>query len=318
MHKQSIQGERRASTAVLLAVAGACVVGGIEVARAVPIYAVNTDNNLLSFDSATPQTPTSGVFISGLQPGESVQAIDFRPATGQLYALGSTSRLYTLNTVTGAATPVGGVFSTPLSGTAFGFDFNPVVDRIRVVSDTDQNFRLDPTTGALIGPDTNLAYAAGDPNAGANPNVVGVAYDRNFASSTTTTLYGIDTNGATFDRLVRIGSPDGTPLSPNSGQVFTVGSLGVNVSNLLGFDIRGTGVGEPDGVAYAAMQQLPGGVSQLYTINLTTGLASLVGTITGGEFIRDISVADFAVPEPGSAFIAVAGVALAVTSRRRS
>lgn len=315
MHKLLKQDQRRATTVILMAVAGACVMGGAEVASAIPIYAVNTDNNLFRFDSTQPQTPLSGVFISGLQPGESVQAIDFRPATGQLYALGSTSRLYTLDPNTGAATAVGGVFSTTLNGTSFGFDVNPVVDRIRVVSDTDQNLRLDPTTGAVIGPDTNLAYAAGDPNVTVSPNVVGVAYDRNFAGSVATTLYGIDSN---TDTLVRIGSTDGTPVSPNAGQVFTVGSLGVNVSNLLGFDIFGTGIA-PFGQAFTAMQTLPGGVSRLYTINLATGAATDLGPITGGEFIRDITVADFAVPEPGSALVALAGIGLvATTSRRRS
>src|SRR5437867_1935256 len=137
--------------------------------RAELIYAVTTANVLLSFDSATPGTVTTIGPITGLQIGENVLAIDLRPATGQLYALGSTSRLYTINTTTAVATQVGSAGAFTLSGTFFGFDFNPVVDRIRVVSDSDQNIRLNPNDGTLTATDVSLAYAAGDPNAGANP-----------------------------------------------------------------------------------------------------------------------------------------------------
>ena len=209
-----------ASLAVLLALTGP--VG----AFAEQIFLVSTGNFLGSFDSATPGTVTGVVAISGLQPGESILALDCRPATGQIYGLGSASRLYTINPTTGAATQVGAAGAFTLSGNFFGFDFNPVVDRIRVVSDLDQNLRLIPDTGALVGVgDTSLAYAAGDPNFGLNPNVVGAAYTNNVAGATTTTLFGIDSN---LDILVRQGGinvPPGSP-SPNGGQLFTVGVSG--------------------------------------------------------------------------------------------
>src|SRR5207253_11128454 len=87
-------------------------------------------------------------------------------------------------------------------------DFNPVVDRIRVVSNADQNLRLNPNDGTLTAIDTNLAFAAGDPNQGANPNVVALAYTNNFAGAGSTTLFGIDDG---IDSLVRQGSPTGHP-----------------------------------------------------------------------------------------------------------
>ena len=151
--------------------------------RAELIYAVTTTNVLLSFDSATPGTVTTIAAITGLQAGENILGIDLRPATGQLYGLGSTSRLYTISPVTGTATQVGSAGAFTLTGTAFGFDFNPVVDRIRVVSNADQNLRLNPNDGTLTAIDTNLAFAAGDPNQGANPNVVALAYTNNFAGA---------------------------------------------------------------------------------------------------------------------------------------
>ncbi|MFY9572608.1 MAG: DUF4394 domain-containing protein, partial [Blastocatellia bacterium] len=208
------------------------------------IYAVTTSNQLVSFDSATPGTTSTPVAITGMQAGEIVLGIDFRPATGQLYALGNTARIYTINRVTGAATAVSaGPFATPLNGTEFGFDFNPTVDLIRVVSDLEQNFRVSPVNGAPVGFDANLAYAAGDPNFGQNPDVVGAAYTNNFNGALTTTLYDIDSS---LDLLARQGGLGGPP-SPNTGQLFTTGSLTVDTSNLVGFDISA------GGVAFAAL-----------------------------------------------------------------
>ena len=83
------------------------------------------------------------MFVTGLQSNETLLGIDFRPATGELYGLGSTSRLYKVDPTTAVATAVGGQFSRCLSGFSFGFDFNPVIDRIRVVSETNQNLVLE-------------------------------------------------------------------------------------------------------------------------------------------------------------------------------
>src|SRR5215475_13471661 len=119
------------------------------------ITAVTTTDKLLTFDGSAPGTVLSSVGITGLQAGEVLLGIDRRPASGLLYGLGSTSRLYTINTTTGLATEVGASpFAPALTGTSFGFDFNPVPDRIRIVSTDTTNFRLNPNTGALAGTDT--------------------------------------------------------------------------------------------------------------------------------------------------------------------
>src|SRR4051812_23478417 len=94
--------------------------------EALTIYAVDTSNNLLRFDSATPGTIQATKLITGLQPNETIRGIDFSPHSKALYALGNSSRLYTINPNTGAATPVGGPGTFTLSGTAFGFDFDPL------------------------------------------------------------------------------------------------------------------------------------------------------------------------------------------------
>jgi uncharacterized protein (TIGR03437 family) len=246
------------------------------------VYALTTGNRLVSFNSLTPGTPLSMTQITGLAADESILGIDFRPATGQLFGLGSNSRLYTINPVTGVATPVGAPFTASLSGNFFGFDFNPQVDRIRVVSGADQDLRLNPDTGAVAGIDMPLVYAAGDPNAGANPLVVAAAYTNNTAGTTSTTLFNIDAN---LDILVRQGSAGSTPVSPNSGQLFTVGPLGVNTTTEAGFDISDCGN------AYASLTTMGAMQSQFYTINLATGAATAVGNIGVNEVVRGIAVA---------------------------
>jgi hypothetical protein len=245
------------------------------------MYAVTAANQLWSFDSSTPESVTSTT-ITGLQLGEAVLGLDARPATGQLYALGSTSRLYTVNPATGTATQVGtGTFSTPLTGTEFGFDFDPTADLIRVVSNTGQNMRLSPVTGNVADLDTSLAYAAGDPNFGATPNVEAAAYTNNFPGATSTTLYDID---ATLGILTHQGSIGGTPVSPTTGQLFTVGSLGVATPSPASLDVS------PGGTAYASLTT--GLTSSLYTVNLSNGATTLAGQFGGGggTTIRGLAV----------------------------
>ena len=265
-------------------------IGGGEIIRDIAVvvrletmFALTADNNLLMFNSGTPGTIAATRPITGLPQGENLVGMDFRPANGQLYAMSSGSRVYTINTATGAAAPVVGIqFNPLLSGASFGFDFNPVPDRIRVVSDTRQNLRLNQNTGGVAATDTQLAFASGDPNANTTPSIVGSAYTNNFAGTTTTTLYGIDFN---LDALVLQGSVGGTPNSPNGGQLTTVGALGVNTTDQVGFDIS------PSGAAFASLTAPSATTSSLYTINLATGAATLIGAIGSTAIIRDIAIA---------------------------
>jgi hypothetical protein len=230
------------------------------------MYGVTRFTKLISFEAAAPTTLYSQAPITGLQSGEQILGIDFRPSNGLLYGLGSTSRLYTINTTTAVATQVGvGPFSPGLTQTDCGFDFDPVADRIRVVS-FSQNLRLNPDTGIVEGTDTTPAYASGDPNFGATPNVVALGYTNNTAGATSTTAFGIDSSGV----LVRLGSPGGTPNSPNSGQLTTVGPLGASsVPNFNSLDIL------PGNKAFAALSPVSS-FSFLYRINLLTGSATQV------------------------------------------
>jgi Domain of unknown function (DUF4394) len=309
-------GINRKPALAILVVLTSCVVWfGLAVApypaQAELLTGLTTANVLETFDSAAPGTVLTSVGVTGLQGGETLLGIDRRPANGALYGLGSTSRLYLINPTTGAATQVGSAGAFTLSGTAFGFDFNPTVDRIRVTGNTGQNLRLNPNDGTLAGTDTALAYAAGDPNAGATARIVGSAYTNNVSGATSTTLFAID---STLNILATQGSPGGAPISPNTGQLFTRGGLGFDTSDLVGFDISGL-----SGIAFASLTAPAGNFSQLFTIDLTTGATTLVGTIGGGVPLTGLASA-VGVPEPGTLLLSVVGLGglrLVVWAHRR-
>lgn len=243
--------------------------------------AVSSAQQLLTFLPGRPQAPLSSVAITGLQPGESVLAADVRPSTGQLLAVGSTSRVYRVALDTGVATAIGGPFAPGALGLSFGGDVNPVPDRVRLVSDADQNLRLVPSTGALAASDPFLMFDPGDVNALQERNVVACAYTNNFGGARTTTLFGIDRG---LDVLVRQGSVNGTPLSANSGVLFTIGALGLDASADAAFDVS------VHGGALAAIRRESASVSELFRIDLATGAATSIGAFAPGTVVVALAV----------------------------
>jgi hypothetical protein len=164
------------------------IAGLAAISRGETVFASTLTGSLIRFDSATPGVIQSAFGIQGLAANESVRGIDFRPATGALFALGSFGNLYSLNTGNGQATLVAPL-SVALNANSNGLDFNPTVDRLRIIAETNQNLRVVPDTGATT-VDGTLAFGAGDPNFGVDPNGVHAAYTNSFAGATSTTLYG--------------------------------------------------------------------------------------------------------------------------------
>ena len=284
----------------------------ISSARSEQIYGLSDDGELFSFDSATPGTVSGEVNVTGVTSGQLLVGIDFRPATGQLYALSyestfGASQLYVIDPLSGVATTVGSGFNLNTGSGSMGFDFNPSVDRIRVVFESGDNYRLNPIDGTLAGTDSEIAYAMGDVNFGDDAAIVGAAYTNNVAGGTPTTLYGYDFLN---DRLVTIGGINSSP-SPNGGQLFTIGSTGINTSSAsIGFDISGS-----TSLAYVNADVVGGGgVDNLYTVNLGNGALTLVGPIGGELAVLDLAV----VPEPTTfALLGVAALVGGVLMRRR-
>ena len=273
-------------------------------AQAEAVVGLTSTNALMTFDTATPLNAAAPINITGLiGANETILGIDRRPATGVLYGLGSSGRLYTLNTLTGAATFASQISGATLSGTAFGIDFNPVPDRLRVTSNAGQNLRIDVTTGvatidaALNGPTTSLA---------------GSAYTNNFVGALSTTLYGI--SSATDSLYVQ--NP------PNNGTLVLVGALGFDTVAVTGFDISGM-----SGLAFASLTNGDTAESSFYGINLATGAATLIGAFgIGGNPalaapLLGIALNVGVIPEPGSYALMLAGllsVGSIVRRRRRT
>jgi hypothetical protein len=224
------------------------------------IFGLTCANQLVLFGSGNPGTLVRQVSISGMPTGHAMEGIDFRPADGKLYGVGSDSRVYAIDTLSGAASPVGGAFAPAAAGEHFGIAFSGTEDRLRLHGvESNQNLSLDPVSGSTASADADLAYAAGDAHEGENPGVTASAYLESAAGST---LYGIEGNANTL-----------VTVSAATGTLTTVATLGVNVYLCSGLDI------DTDGTAYAALSTDDG--SQLYTIDLASAATTLLGDIAG-------------------------------------
>lgn len=260
------------------------------------MYGVTDNQTLVTWDASDPSNLQSGVAISGLQSNEQVRGIDFRPATGGLYAVGSFNNLYTIDTSSGAASLVGaGNFGQSMNGASFGFDFNPVIDRIRLVSDVNQNLVINPNDGTSTQV-TDLFYASGDFNEGVDPNVVASAYTNSFAGASSTQLYGIDTS---LDALVT--------QANSAGTLNTVGFLGIDMNDTATFEISGS-----SGIAYGTIVNADTSKSLFWTLDLSTGEAFTVGEIGGGAVITALA----SVPSPSSVMLLALGAPFAARRRR--
>ena len=233
------------------------------------------DGRLLMFNLGTPSSPLADVALGGLQPGERLLGVDFRPLDGKPYAVGSSGRLYVLDWMSGTLTSVamlaaasgGDAMLGNVGAGMYGLDFNPVADLLRLVDSDAQNRRIVPSARDML--QAGNAFRDAPLNPG-DPAIVAAAYSNNYAGSTATTLYVIDSER---DYLFLQGGTLGAP-SPNEGTLTGVGMLGVDAQGDIGFDI----VGGHNGLALAAIQTTRP-QSELYSIDLGTGRATPYNTI---------------------------------------
>jgi hypothetical protein len=244
------------------------------------LFATDRAGNLVRLRANTAEAARSRP-ITGLPAGVVLKGIDFRPATGDLYALGSDKVVYRVNPWTAIAVAERLAFESmaaALVGDRIGFDFNPTVEKIRVTSDADDNIRLDPDPGSLLAKDTSLTPA--------DVTVVGSAYtNSSFAAfsarPTATMLFALDV-GASPDRIW-LQNP------ANAGTLQMPRSLGIDFGLDAGFDIAGSG-----NVGYVAGTPQGMDGARLFQVDVTTGETRRLGrighgnvTITGLAAVQD-------------------------------
>lgn len=249
------------------------------------LWLVTHSQQLLKVNPKSPAEVLEQKVLVGLADGEQIQGIDYRVAYGVLFAISNKGQLYTINTATGVLSAVGEPLASGILQTAqYGFDFNPAADRIRVVNELGQNLRLHPETGALAVTDPDLHYAASDRHVGATPAIVAAAYTYNQQDSKLTTNYAID---KALGTLVTQGSVEGLEpaVSPNTGQLFTVGELGLSGLRQVSFDIS-----DLNNIALIAVSTDTDAASTLYQIDLSTGQVQKLGILAKGEALAGIAI----------------------------
>jgi Domain of unknown function (DUF4394)/Calx-beta domain len=285
-------------TRLLLACAAAAAVLGAATgsAAAHPAAGVVYENGnvLVTFDTDAPGTVTSSRAISGLEPDEKIQAIDFRdrpapgaPAAAQaLYGLavkpGATDsvRLYRIDLGTAAATPVGPPIAGLTASTGWDVDFDAATDRLRLVADSDLNISIDPDTGTVASVDGSI-------NPG-SATIRAIAYDEEVPGRVT--------------RLFGLVCPEIVLIDENTGNIATsfFTSITVSPNSRLGYDLTPYDPSDPDAQGTYVTLSTPLGTGGLYRFHPAGSMDSLTFLGNIGASIRAFAL----VPATSGSFAA--------------
>jgi hypothetical protein len=200
--------------------------------------------------------------------------IDVRPADGLLYGVTVDGWVVAIDPQSGQASRKSKLSETLKAGVTATVDFNPVADRLRIMGSDGTSLRVNVDDGKAIVDGTHK-FKEGDVNAGKTPKIVAGAYSNAVKGTPSTMLYDID---VTTGSLV-------TQAPPNDGILNTVGPLGVKLEGAVGFNIVTSGPDQNEA-------WLTGG-GVLYSVDLKTGKASMVGKFTGlPGYLTDIAWMD--------------------------
>lgn len=258
----------------------------------VEFYALDTVAGTLTADGTETFTLPSGEELVGADvrtPRPEAQAAADPVALDTGYAVSRSGVIYQLadGTAEPFATLEGPDGATlALSGTAFGVDFNPRADLLRIVSDTGQNLRVNLEEGREIAGATRaagFAFVDGTTRlASPAAQIVATAY-RAENPGGGMFQYALDARDSSLARVA----------VPNDGALVRVGPLGVTLpangpaaaeQSLDIVTLSGTEIG------LAALRPAGNSLSTLYTVNLETGAATAVGPIGSQGAVNAITL----------------------------
>ena len=248
--------------------ATAAVLLSTAAAQAAQVAALWGDNTISIVDTSAKKVVKTWK-IQGING--KVLGIDVRPADNMLYAVGADGGIYTVDLATGKATMKSKLEKTLAAGTWATVDFNPVADRMRLMSNDGTNLRVNVDDGKVT-MDGSHKFADTDMHKAEKPNIIAGAYINSVKGAKETALYDIDgTIGALFKQA-----------PPNDGVLSAVGKLGVKATNVA-FDIWSDGNGKNDAWLLVG--------DWLHSVDLTTGKATPAMQIKGlsGQ-ARDIAI----------------------------
>ncbi len=232
----------------------------------VDLIVVTDDNTLAGFNSASPDAPVFSMPVTGLEPGEKIEAIEFITGMNKVLVITNLGITHELDISTGAARSIGVIPST-LVGENQGFDFDPVTKILRLINESGQNVQIDPSTGRLKDIDPAPVYAPGQPDAGEKLKITGLAYASNNPGATSTKLFAFDSGKktlATTDSLI----------AANWQIVAVMDFNGDGNNDDFSFDIA------PDSdTALAVSKLVDEALAKLFHIDLQTGKVVEIGSL---------------------------------------
>lgn len=242
----------------LLAASAAIALLAATPARAATIAALQ-DGKAIAWIDTDKKAVVGSVDLAG---GASLVGIDVRPADGKLYGLTRDGAIVTIDAKSGKWEKKSQLSEKLPDGATFAVDFNPAADRMRVIGSDGTSLRVNVDDGKAA-VDGKLKYAETDAAKGAMPKVTAVAYTNSFAGTKETALYDVD---AAAGALVK-------QAPPNDGILNTIGKLGVKADGAIAFDIWSDGKGGNTAWLVSG--------NTLHTVDLASGAAKTVGTISG-------------------------------------
>ena len=217
-----------------------------------------------------------------------LDAVAYRPVTGELLGY-SNGAVYAVNTKTGKLTDLGATFTNGAmiskNATATAMDFNNAIDAVRMVGSDGTNLVYFPIgfgdqdkRANSVLKFTSTFYVKGDRNEGMTPEIFANAYTNAIAGAKASSTFQFALDSRT-DSLVS--------LANNAGELKTVAKITINgkavdLSSMGGFDI--VSAQEGSDAAYAILQLEGASKAGLYSIDLTTGAATLMADLPMGGF----------------------------------